>query len=335
MRLTPKIVAIVLVASLVPLLVLAQLTILGISQFGATAKEGVTNTSQQYLIRAGQEAVRMKAEDLAWQVTIYLRQKLAENPNLTTRDLMNDPEFQRIAVQRWGPNEYTWVGGGEIINGEPRGILIAHPTVPKQYLGLDLKYHLKWNQTMPDLYEIAVVKALSKPEAPETVCGYYKWIEPTTNKTVDKYICQAPVNITLLVYDPMLKQPIRISAGTSAYIDGYFQYLTQNPANPSETIASEVEKNVNAASQQVYMSILIAFAIAIVFVVIIAVFTISRIANPIVEISKTADKIAEGNIDAEVPYRERGDELGILANSIERLRRSLKVTMQSLEEALK
>lgn len=335
MRLTTKIVAIVLVASFVPLILLAQLTIAGISQFGTAAKEGVTKTSQQYLIRAGEEAVRMKAEELAKQVTIYVRQKLAENPNLTSRDLMNDPEFLKIAIQRWGAGEYTWVGGGEIIDGEPRGILIAHPTVPKQYLGLDLKYHLKWNQTMPELYEIAVVKALAKPEAPETVCGYYKWIEPATNKTVDKYLCQAPVNITLRVYDPLLKQPIRLSAGTAAYIDGYFQYLTQNPANPAETIGSEVQKNVDAASQHVYTSLIVAFAVAIVFVVILAVFTISKVANPIVEISKTADKIAEGEIDAEVPYRGRTDELGILANSIERLRRSLKVTMQSLEEALK
>ncbi len=335
MRLTPKIVAIVLVASLVPLLVLAQLTVLGISQFGDLAVSGVKKTSEEYLIRAGQEAVRMKAEDLAWQVTIYVRQKLAENPNLTTRDLINDPEFYRIAVQRWGAGEYTWVGAGEIINNEPRGILIAHPTLPRQYLGLDLKYHLKWNQTMPDLYEIAVVKSLAKPETPETVCGYYKWIEPATNKTVDKYLCQAPVNITLRVYDPLYNQPIRLVAGTAAYIDGYFQYLTQNPANPAETIGSEVKKNVDAASQQVYMSVVVALAIAIVFVVIVAVFTISKVANPVVEISKTADRIAEGEIDIEVPHRERKDEVGILANSIERLRRSLKVTMQSLEEALK
>uniref|UniRef100_A0A7J3M2C7 Chemotaxis protein n=1 Tax=Archaeoglobus fulgidus TaxID=2234 RepID=A0A7J3M2C7_ARCFL len=105
MRVTPKIIAIVLVASLVPLLVLAQLTITGILQYGAIAKEEVTKTSEQYLTRAGQEVVRIKAEELAKQVGIYVKQKLAENPNLTTRDLMNDPEFLRIAIQTWGPNE--------------------------------------------------------------------------------------------------------------------------------------------------------------------------------------------------------------------------------------
>lgn len=335
MRLTPKIIAIVLVASIVPLLVLAQLTSIGITHFGNTAKQGVVDTSQKYLIRAGEETVKMKAEELAKQVTIYLRQKLAENPNLTTRDLMNDTDFQRIAMQTWGPEEYTWVGAGNIINGEYRSILVAHPTVPRQYWGLDLAYHLRWNETMPDLYYIAVVKPLEHLDVPTVICGYYKWIEPKKNKTVDKYLCNAPVDPKIEIYDPVLKYKVRLNAGTAAYIEGYFQYLTQNPMNPSETIASEVQRNIDAASQQVYINLIIAFAIAVVFIVILGVFTISKIANPIVEISKTADRIAEGEMDIEVPYRERKDELGILANSVERLRRSLKVTMQSLEEALK
>ncbi|MEM4711464.1 MAG: HAMP domain-containing protein [Archaeoglobaceae archaeon] len=332
MRLTPKIVAVVLVASLVPLLVLAQLTIAGISQFGDVAKEGVTKTSERYLTRAGQETVKMKAEDLAKQITVYLRQKLAENPKMTTWDLMNDPEFFKLAVQTWGANEYTWVGAGEVIDGEPRAVMLAHPTVSRQYLGLDLKYHLKWDRTMPDFYNVVVIETLTKPEAPQTVCGYVKWIEPITNATVEKYLCQAPISPTLTVYDPVLNQQVRLFAGTSAQIDRYLQYLAIYPA---ETIGGEVQKSVEAASQQVYINLIIAFAIAIVFIAVVAVFTISKIANPIVEISKTADRVAEGEIDIEVPHRERKDELGILANSIERLRRSLKVTMQSLEEALK
>ena len=335
MKLTFKILAIVLIVSIVPLLILAQLSVIGIAQYGSSAKKGVVDVSQNYLTRAGQEAVKMKAEDLAKQVTIYLRQKIAQNPNLTTRDLMNDTEFQKIAMQTWGAYEYTWVGAGHVINGERRGILLAHPTVPQKYWGLDLKYHLKWDQQMPDLYNIAVIKALENLDAPQTVCGYYKWNDPVLNKTVDKYLCTAPVDPSIEIYDPVLNYKLRLSAGTAAYIDGYFQYLTQNPANPAETIASEVEKNVDASIQQVYVNMIIAFSVAAVFIAVLALFTVTKIVNPIIEISRVADKIAEGGIDNEVPYRERNDEIGILANSIERLRRSLKVTMQSLEEALK
>ncbi|MCX7727277.1 MAG: HAMP domain-containing protein, partial [Chitinispirillaceae bacterium] len=77
------------------------------------------------------------------------------------------------------------------------------------------------------------------------------------------------------------------------------------------------------------------FVIAMVFVVLIAFFTVTRIGKPIIELSKTTDKISGGEVDIEVPFRNRTDEIGILANSIERLKRSLKVAMQSLEEALK
>ncbi len=116
-----------------------------------------------------------------------------------------------------------------------------------------------------------------------------------------------------------------------SYIDGYFQYLTQNPANPSENIAGEITKSI----EQVYFNLGIAAAIAIVFVAVLAIFTTTSIARPIIEISRTADKISEGDLEAEVPYQDRADEIGILAKSIERLRRSLKVAMESLEEALK
>jgi len=85
----------------------------------------------------------------------------------------------------------------------------------------------------------------------------------------------------------------------------------------------------------VYTNLVIALVVAGVFVGLIAFFTITRIARPIVDLSKTADKISAGEVDTEVPFRNRADEIGVLASSIERLKRSLKVAMQSLEEALK
>ncbi|WP_456467770.1 HAMP domain-containing protein [Archaeoglobus sp.] len=332
MKITPKILAIVIIASLVPLGILAQLTYVGITQFGDQAKKGVFNVSQEYLAKAGEEAVRMKAQDLALQVQTYVQLKMQQNPNLTTRDLINDPEFLKIALQQWGAKEYTWVGVGGVVGGKPRAILLAHPVVPKQYWGLDVEYHLKWNKTLPELYSL-LTKVTENPEAPQPVCGYYHWKEPGTEEIVLKYLCHYPT--TIKIYDPVLQSKQWLVVGTSAYIDGYFQYLTQNPANPSENIASEIDKNIESASQQVYYNLGIAAAVAIVFVAILAIFTTSRIAGPITEISRTADKISEGDLEAEVPFQDRDDEIGILARSIERLRRSLKVAMESLEEALK
>lgn len=332
MKLTPKIVLIVLIASIVPLLVLAQLTLIGVAQSGESAREGVINVSQVYIEKAGQEAVKMKTEDLAKKVELYLRQKLKENPNLTTLDLMNDPDFLEISAKRWGMGEYTWVLGGSVAGVERRVVTVVYPTLSKTQWGKDIKYDLGWDKTMPELYNLTLS---SMGSFTSLTCGYYTWIEPDTKKEVKKYGCNIPVSLSLRVYDPTLNTSVILIAGTGAYIDGYFQYLTKNPANPTENIAGEVTKSIEKAGEQIYVNLGIAFAIAVVFILIIAYFTITGIANPIVDLSKTADKISAGEIDTEIPFKEKADEIGTLANSIERLKRSLKVAMQSLEEALK
>ncbi|MEM4155595.1 MAG: HAMP domain-containing protein [Archaeoglobaceae archaeon] len=332
MKLTPKIILIVLIASVVPLLVLAQLTLMGVAQSGESARAGVVNVSQIYIEKAGQEAVKMKTEDLAKKIELYLRQKLRENPNLTTVDLMNDPDFRELSARKWGMGEYTWVLGGAVIGKEYKIVTVIYPTLPQSQWGKEIKSDLGWDKSMPELYNLTVG---SFGSFTYLTCGYYTWIEPDTLKETRKYLCQFPVSLSLRVYDPTLKTNVVLIAGTGAYIDGYFQYLTKNPANPAENIAGEVTKSIEKAREQIYVNLGIAFAIAVVFILIIAYFTISSIANPIVELSRSADKISAGEVDTEIPFKERADEIGILSNSIERLKRSLKVAMQSLEEALK
>jgi HAMP domain-containing protein len=341
MKLTPKILTIVVVASLVPLGILAQLTITGIEQFGEEAKQGVTDVSQEYLTKAGEEAVKMKAQDLALQIQTYIeaKMKLENKTMLTTFDLIKDPKFRTLGAQNWGAKEYTWVGAGNKVAGRDVAVILTHPQMIgelEKALGVDVSF-FGWNKTDSPQYELynLLIKITENPESPQPVCGYYTWDDPSTKEQENyrKYLCHYPT--TIKVFDPISKAQLWVVVGTSAYIDGYFQYLTQNPANPAENIAGEITKSIENASERVYFNLGIAAAIAIVFVVILAVFTTSSIARPITELSNTADRIAEGDLEAEVPFRDRGDEIGILAASIERLRRSLKVAMESLEEALK
>ncbi len=220
MKLTPKILIIVVVASLVPLGILAQLTIAGISQFGEEAKQGVTEVSQEYLTKAGEEAVKMKAQDLALQVQTYIqmKMKLENKTMLTTFDLINDPEFRKLATQRWGAMEYTWVGAGNRVGGRDVAVILAHPAFVgenEKALGLDLVTFLRWNETMPELYN-HLIKIIENPEAPQPVCGYYHWDDPTTTEVekIPKYLCHYPT--TVKVYDPLTKSQLWVVAGTSA-----------------------------------------------------------------------------------------------------------------------
>ncbi len=331
-KLAPTILAIVILASVLPLGILGYMSLTGVSEFGEEAKTGVAKVSQEYLTKAGEEAVKMKASDVALQLSVYVREKMKENPNLTTRQLIADPEFQKIALQMWGAKEYTWIGAGAVVGGEPRAVLLAHPTVPSDYWGLDVKYHLKWNQTLPELYTL-LLKILENPDNPQPICGYYKWKEPGSNEVVDKYLCHYPTAIKL--YDPVLNDDAWLVVGTSAYIDGYFMHLTQSKTNPGENIVSEIDRSIESASGKVVLYFAVSIVIAVIFIAGIGYFTITGIANPIIELSYTADKISEGDIDLEVPYQDRDDEIGILAKSIERLRRSIKIATKSLEDVLR
>lgn len=332
MKLTSKIIGIVLLSSFVPVLLLAQLTVMSFAEFGENARSGVINVSQVYIAKAGEEAVKMKTEELAKALELYLGNKIRENPNLTTADLIKDPDFLKIASSRWGNDEYTWVMGAGFVGGEWKVITLVYQSLPREKWGKDIKNELGWHESMPEFYDLTM-KALGYSE--RITCDYYTWIDFQTNESVKKYGCYRQVSLPVPIYDPNINSRVVILAGTGASIDGYFKYLTQGSGNVSESIGTEVAKSIEKAGEQVYTNLVIALVVAGVFVGLIAFFTITRIARPIVDLSKTADKISAGEVDTEVPFRNRADEIGVLASSIERLKRSLKVAMQSLEEALK
>jgi methyl-accepting chemotaxis protein len=70
---------------------------------------------------------------------------------------------------------------------------------------------------------------------------------------------------------------------------------------------------------------IIAIALAMVVLGILGIMLGVRylIARPITELTGTVDEITRGNLDIEVPGRNRGDELGQIATSMERLRGTL------------
>ena len=73
MRLSLKIVAIVLLASVVPTAITGFGSLMGVGAFGESAKVRATNVSGEYLTKVGEDVVRTKAQDLALQVDIYLK----------------------------------------------------------------------------------------------------------------------------------------------------------------------------------------------------------------------------------------------------------------------
>jgi predicted Zn finger-like uncharacterized protein len=63
----------------------------------------ITEQSTELVARAGQEKLLQKAQDVALQCEIYLR----NNPGLEKEDFSYDPAFNQIAVQAVGKTGYT------------------------------------------------------------------------------------------------------------------------------------------------------------------------------------------------------------------------------------
>lgn len=77
---------------------------------------------------------------------------------------------------------------------------------------------------------------------------------------------------------------------------------------------------------------LILLIVTLVVVLIIA-FTLARwLTRPIRRLTAVADSISRGQLDAKIAETQRGDEIGALAQAIERLRTSMKMAFEKLQK---
>lgn len=78
--------------------------------------------------------------------------------------------------------------------------------------------------------------------------------------------------------------------------------------------------------------IFIVIGIALFFSIVLTWFTAGRLTKPIEEITEAADKISLGELDISIQVRASGDEIEKLANSLERMRVSLKSAIERLRK---
>jgi methyl-accepting chemotaxis protein len=75
-------------------------------------------------------------------------------------------------------------------------------------------------------------------------------------------------------------------------------------------------------------SALIVFLVAVVAVVVVAYLLAHALAAPIVRLTRVAEAVSRGEGDAEIIDMRRSDEIGALANAIDRLRLSVQVLIE-------
>ena len=95
-------------------------------------------------------------------------------------------------------------------------------------------------------------------------------------------------------------------------------------------IVQQDEAEVNAPLRSLDTSALILLVVTSVIVVGLALVSSRGLVRPIVHLTEVADQISRGQLEHKLPESDRGDEIGALAKSIDRLAKSMKIAMDRL-----
>ncbi len=234
-------------------------------------------------------------QEKARDVAAQMEIFIKSHPRTKREDLLKDPWLKQIAVQKVGETGYTAVHDVRAIN-----YFHANP----QIVGTDL-HDLAGR--LPAFWKI-LEASLKGPAS-----GYYEW-KDADGKIRSKYMYLAPVQDTDLI------------VASTTYIDEF-----SKPAKAIEQKMKKIEaKYLDEYEGQFFIFYIIILATLLVLLAIIYLYSRSVI-HPIVHLAEVADKISMGDLDAKIEVKAKG-EVGVLAESIERMQTSVKAAMSGFRD---
>ena len=217
------------------------------------------------------------------------------HPKMKKEDLVKDPWLKEIAVQKVGETGYTAVHDNQAIN-----YFHSNP----QIVGTDL-HDLAGK--LPEFWKI-LEASLKGP-----VSGYYNW-KDADGKIRSKYMYLAPVKGTDFI------------VASTTYIEEF--------SKPSRVIEAKMDQ-IERRFLQEYGNRFRIFYLVIMMVLLVLLLVIyfySRsVIHPIRYLSEVADKISMGDLDTRIRVKS-GGEVGVLAESIERMQMSVKAAIERLQK---
>ncbi len=136
--------------------------------------------------------------------------------------------------------------------------------------------------------------------------GYYNW-KDADGVTRSKYMFCTPIEGTDLV----------IASTTS--LDEF------------STPAKRIEQQITIKAESMEMQFIIVVGISIIMFILLTSMYSRSIVKPIVYLTDVADRISLGDLDTKIEIRS-GDEVGMLAESFDRMQESLKAAIERLRK---
>lgn len=273
---------------------LGGMTIQSLKEVGSESLKEVSTVSLKESKNSLDKLGELVIQDKALSVANQMEIFIKSHPKMKREDLLRDPWVQEIAVQKVGETGYTAIH-------DSRGINYFHKN--PQIVGTDLH---QLAEKLPAFWKI-LEKSLTGPAS-----GYYEW-KDADGKMRPKYMYLTPVRDTDLI------------VASTTYIEEF-----SKPSKAIEEKMKQIEKRYADQYGRKFQAFYI--VILLVLVVLLAViYLYSRsVIGPIRQLSEVANKISMGELDAPIQVKATG-EVGVLAESIERMQTSVKAAIERLQ----
>ncbi len=253
------------------------------------------------LNKLGEKIIKEKAIDVATQVRIYLQAR----PKLRKEDFNKDLDFMRVAVQKVGLTGYTALY--ELPDTE--GVWRTWAHVNPKIISIDMsKLRESLGKNFPGFWKVytGVERGLESS-------GYYTW-QDADGTFREKYMVCTPVGGTLYII------------ASTTYLDEF-----SKPARAIEGRMKFVERGYFEAYEIKIQIFYFVMLVAVVFMLMMVYFYSRSVIRPIRYLSEVADRISMGDLDTPIQIKARG-EVGLLAESIERMQTSVKAAIERLQK---
>jgi len=274
---------------------LAGITIPSLKDIGSGSLKELSSVSLKESKTSLDKLAEQIIQDKALSVADQIDIFVKSHPKMKKEDILRDPWLKEIGLQKVGATGYTAVL-------DDKAITYIHPD-PK-IVGLDLH---QLSEKLPAFWKI-IETSLKNPTS-----GYYDWKDPD-GRIRPKYMHLAHVKDTDLL------------VASTTYIDEF-----SKPSKAIEDKMKQIEKQYLSQYERKFQIFYI--VILIVLVVLLAViYLYSRsVIRPIRHLSEVANKISMGDLDTPILVKATG-EVGVLAESIERMQTSVKAAIERLQK---
>jgi HAMP domain-containing protein len=269
--------------------------ITSIKDIGSGSLKELTTTSLKESKSSLDRLGEKMIREKAIDVAAQIEIFIKTHAKMKREDILRDPWLKSIAVQKVGETGYTAVH-------DDKGINYFHSN--PRIVGTDLH---DLSKTLPAFGKL-MEASLKGPAS-----GYYDW-KDADGRIRPKYMYLTPVRDTDLI------------VAATTYIDEF-----SRPARAMEGKMKQIQTTyLEDYKDRIKIFYLVILCVIIVLLVRIYFYARSVI-HPIRYLSEVADKISMGELDTPVRIKGKG-EVGVLAESIERMQTSVKAAIERLQK---